>query len=232
MSQRLRTILIAAPVAAVVAVAGAFAFFSLSGDDAPPPPSLSNAADGATTGTTAAPSTTADAPAADGALSVVPSDDTFVGYRVGEEFIGVGTKEAVGRTGDVTGTVTVEGEQIASAELTADMSTVTSDETRRDNALRDRGIETSRFPEATFRLTEPVALSDTAQTATGELTLHGVTKTVDAKLTSQRTSDGTVEVAGSAPIVFADFEIEPPSIGGFVTVEDKGELEFQLSLAA
>jgi hypothetical protein len=39
-------------------------------------------------------------------------------------------------------------------------------------------------------------------------------------------------VAGTAPIQFADFDIEAPSVGGFVTVDENGTLEFRLRLAA
>jgi polyisoprenoid-binding protein YceI len=75
---------------------------------------------------------------------------------VREEFVGIGVKDAVGRTGEVTGSAQVASTTIEAAELTADMTTLESDEARRDGALRDRGIETDRFPEATFTLTEPV----------------------------------------------------------------------------
>jgi hypothetical protein len=47
----------------------------------------------------------------------------------------------------------------------------------------------------------------------------------------QRLSGGRLEVVGSAPIRFADFAIEPPSVAGVVTVRDRGRLEFRLVLA-
>jgi hypothetical protein len=37
-----------------------------------------------------------------------------------------------------------------------------------------------------------------------------------------------IQVVGRLPIVFADYRIDPPNIGGFVTVEDRGEMELQL----
>ena len=36
--------------------------------------------------------------------------------------------------------------------------------------------------------------------------------------------------AGTAPITFADFGIEPPSVAGVVTVEDHWVLEFKIRL--
>ncbi len=35
-------------------------------------------------------------------------DDTFAGYRITEEFAGIGANTAVGRTGDVQGTVEIQ----------------------------------------------------------------------------------------------------------------------------
>jgi polyisoprenoid-binding protein YceI len=223
MSRRLRRWLALAVVLVVAVLGGAFAFFFLLGDDAPPPPSLSDEA-----AATATPEATAT-PQADASYTVSQSDGTFVGYRVREEFVGFGVKDAVGRTPDVSGSVGVEGDQITQAELQAELSTLVSDEGRRDNALRSRAIETDRFPTAEFTLSGPVAISKSKTTAAGELTLHGQTQKIEVTLRSQRIDSG-IELVGSAPIAFADFDIEPPSIAGFVTVEDHGTLEFKLRL--
>ena len=147
-----------------------------------------------------------------------------------EEFASIGVKDAVGRTPDVSGSVDVEGDTITAAKLDAEMSTLVSDEARRDDALRERGIETDRFPTASFELTEPVELSRKQTTTPGALTLHGETKPIEVTLRSQRIGDSTIELAGSAPIAFADFGIEPPSVAGVVTVEDHGVLEFKIRL--
>jgi polyisoprenoid-binding protein YceI len=203
----------------VLLVGGAFAVFALRGSDAPPPPALSQEEPAAT----AAPATAAT-------WEVAPGEETFVGYRVREEFASIGVADAVGRTGDVTGTAEVDGNRITAAELEADMTTLVSDESRRDDALRERGIETARFPQAQFSLTEPVGLTRRNQTARGELTLHGETQTVAVRVSAQRLGDDTIELAGSAPIAFGDFAIEPPSVAGVVTVEDEGTLEFKLRL--
>jgi polyisoprenoid-binding protein YceI len=204
---------------AVLLVGGAFAAFALRGGDAPPPPTLSERE--------AAPTATPGASTTE--FEVVQGVDGFVGYRVREEFIGFGFKDAVGRTPDVSGTATVESEAITAADLEADLTTLTSDDGRRDNALRDRGLESGQFPDARFVLTEPVILTRRRATARGRLTLHGETRPIQVRLSSQRVGDD-VEMAGSAPIKFDQFGIEPPSVAGFVTVEDRGTLEFKLTL--
>ncbi|MEO5964381.1 MAG: YceI family protein [Candidatus Limnocylindrales bacterium] len=48
-----------------------------------------------------------------------------------------------------------------------------------------------------------------AVTATGDLTLHGVTKAVDIALQA-KFQGGVMTVVGSLPIMFADYGIEPP----------------------
>jgi len=66
--------------------------------------------------------------------------------------------------------------------------------------------------------------------ATGDLTVHGVTKSVtipiDARLTGSK-----IELVGSITFPFSQFGMTPPSIGGFVTVQNNATMEFQLLLA-
>jgi polyisoprenoid-binding protein YceI len=162
---------------------------------------------------------------------------TFVGYRVDEELGGgIGAQTAAGRTGDVTGTVTIADDQVTAASFEVDMTTLQSDESRRDDQLKARGLETDTFTTAGFELTEPVALPADAATgeqltfsAPGELTLHGVTKPVTIELQADL-REGLIAVVGSTPIVLADYEIEAPEGGFVVSVADEGSLEFQLFL--
>ena len=87
---------------------------------------------------------------------------SFVGYRVQEELASVGATEAVGRTPDVTGTLTVDGTSITAAEFTADLTTLQSDEGNRDRQLGRQGLETGTYPTATFTLTQPIELGSVA----------------------------------------------------------------------
>jgi polyisoprenoid-binding protein YceI len=223
MPRRIRRLLIALVLLVAAGLAAGFAVFAIRGSDAPPPPALSSPA----------PDDTASTPAPAGASTyeVVVGDTTFVGYRVREEFVTFGVTDAVGRTDEVTGSLRVDGDTVEAANLEADMTDLRSDESRRDNALRGRGIETDRFPTARFELTEPFELLRRAVRARGRLTLHGETRPIAARVTGQRTSGGAIELVGSAPIDFEDFAIEPPSVAGFVTVRDTGRLEFKLELA-
>jgi polyisoprenoid-binding protein YceI len=220
MGRRARIVLLVVLGVVVALVAGGYAVLALTGDDAPPPPRLQ--------GTPAQ-----DAATTDGSerWHPVPPAGSFVGYRVDERYLGVGVRTAVGRTSAVSGSVTVAGDRVRAADLRADMTTVRSDQARRDDTLRYRAIETDRYPTARFTLAGPVGLSAREQRTTGTLTLHGRRAAIAVTVRGQRLSGGRLELVGSAPIRFASFAIEPPSVAGVVTVRDRGLLEFRLVLA-
>jgi polyisoprenoid-binding protein YceI len=215
-----------------VILAGIYGIFALvTGGDAPPPVALPSA----TPPSGAASGAAAPAGDPDGAWTVDASS-SFVGYRVREQLATLpAPSDAVGRTSAVTGTLTIDGLRITSVEVTADLTQLRSDESRRDDRIRSSGLETDAFPEASFVLTEPIAFDaepadgETVEaTATGDLTLHGVTRSVQIPIQARRTGD-TIEVVGSLEIDFADHDIVAPNFGGFVTVEDHGTIELQLT---
>ncbi len=75
----------------------------------------------------------------------------------------------------------------------------------------------------------PAAGSTVKASATGDLTLHGVTKSVTFDVES-RVNGANIEVLGSIPIVFADYNVDNPSTNGISTA-DNGTLEFLLVFA-
>jgi len=142
----------------------------------------------------------------------------------------------------VTGSIAIEGDgttaTLTGGTLNVDTTTIASDESRRDNRLRTEGLQSESFPTATFAITAPVeipaaALTGTASdvTLTGDLTLHGVTRSVSIPAQAQLV-DGTVQVAGSITFPLVDFEIVAPNVGGFIiSIADEGTLEFQVNFA-
>jgi polyisoprenoid-binding protein YceI len=94
-------------------------------------------------------------------------------------------------------------------------------------------MSADEFPTATFQLTEPIEFGtiptgdeQVTATATGELTLRGVTNPVEFEVTAQ-TTGGRIGVLGSIPVVFEDYGIDNPSFGA-ISVEDEGLVEFVL----
>jgi polyisoprenoid-binding protein YceI len=159
---------------------------------------------------------------------------SFVGYRVDETFTGNRANTAVGRTPAVSGSLVLDGSTITSVDVTADLTQLKSDDDRRDGQLQRQAIETSQFPTATFHLTSPIALGSVPMdgqsidaSATGELTLHGVTKSVTVPIRAQLSGD-VVTVTGSIDILFADYGIEQPTSFVILSIEDHGTMELKL----
>jgi polyisoprenoid-binding protein YceI len=124
---------------------------------------------------------------------------------------------------------------VKTATVTVDLTTVSSDESQRDNQFHNRIMDTAQFPNATFKLTKSIELGTepadgvkVTTTATGDLTMHGTTKSVTAQVEARRTGD-TIEVAGSIPVTFSDFGINNPS-GGPASVGNNGTIEFLVEL--
>ena len=190
-------------------------------------------------GTPDAAPTLASTPAAGGPVGDLSGDWTvsgssYAGYRVDEVLNG--TPVTVnGRTDAVTGDITVAGSQVTKGTMTVDVTKIATDQPPRDAYFQDEAMETGDFPTATFTLTQPIAADGVeagvpaTYDVTGDLTLHGVTKSVTARMQASFTSDGG-QIVGSIPITFQDFGVQAPSLG-FVTVEDHGSVEFSLDVA-
>jgi polyisoprenoid-binding protein YceI len=217
MTLRPRNIVLAAVALLVAGVAGGFLYFLLSGGSAPAPADVPEEVSGPVARTPG------------GHWAVLRGSGTYAGYRVEEEYLSIGVRTAVGRTHGVAGTVRVAGGTIAGGALRADLAQLVSDQPGRDDALRTRGIQTDRFPRATFTLDAPLRLSADDATAPGRLTLHGRRAPITVTARAARVADRLV-VAGRVPIAFARFGIAPPSKAGVVTVRDHGILEFRLVL--
>lgn len=224
----------ASPGAGAAALSGQVA----QGSTAPSP-----AAGLPSSSSSAAPSSAAAASSSSASLDGTWTVDTsigsgatglFVGYRVKETLASIGANTAVGRTSAVTGSFTLGGTTITAATITADLTGLQSDNSHRDGQLANRGLETATYPTATFVLGQPVELgSIPAQgqiitlPATGQLTLHGQTRTVTISLQA-RLSGGVIAVSGSLPITFADYGIVAPTSFLALSVEDHGTMELQL----
>src|SRR5690349_5748048 len=65
----------------------------------------------------------------DGSWTVVPGRDVWAGYRITEDFQAV-HNTAVARTVDVDGRLVVAGTQVTEASLTADLATLTSQDSQ------------------------------------------------------------------------------------------------------
>jgi polyisoprenoid-binding protein YceI len=214
------------------AVGGTFLYIHVISGPTPAPLGLAPGA-----GSPAGPATAGgSAPAGDLAGTWDTAKGSVVGYRVKEVLFGQ-NHVAVGRTSVITGHITISGTAVTAGTFTVPVATIKSDESQRDAQFRGRIMDTSAYPTATLTLARPVTLAPVpapgtvrTYTVTADLTLHGHARAVTFPLTGERTS-GEIEMSGSIPILFADWDIPDPSFTGFVTTQDHGTLEFLLKLA-
>jgi polyisoprenoid-binding protein YceI len=241
----------AAAVVLVLAIgAGGYVAYDqiLRGDSvaplALPSPAPSPAGDAASAAppATDGPAASPDRPARVGDLAGTwtVSTGSQAGYRVREQLANLPAEsDAVGRTDRVTGSITVADDgttsSVTAGTIQVDTTTITSDKPQRDNRLRNEGLQTDSYPSASFRLTQPLDIATAAVsgesldiTLVGELTLHGVTKSVAIPAKAQL-AGGTIQVAGSVSFPLSDYAMTAPNIGGFiVSIADQGTLEFVL----
>jgi polyisoprenoid-binding protein YceI len=243
--ERSRRPLAVIAILAVVAVAAvAVTYLAFFNDDAPDRLALTDQPAASTPATNAggSPGTTAaSAGGADLTGTWRVAAGSTAGYRVREKLAALPAKsDAVGRSEAITGTVKVDrsgaGLTVTDARFEVDLTKLTSDESRRDNRIRTDGLQTNQFPTATFVSTGPISLPPETVTgqavkasAVGDLTIHGVTKRVTIPL-DVRVIGGKGELVGSLGFPMSDFNINPPNIGGFVTVDPDATLEFKLIL--
>jgi polyisoprenoid-binding protein YceI len=246
-----RLLLLAALAILVVGAGAGFWILFVRGTP-PPPVGAATASPGASAAASSPGSTaaTATAPAGAGATAASSGGTTwqvdtsigsfsdfsssFVGYRVNETLAGNKANTAVGRTPAVSGSLILDGSRITAVDITADLTQLQSDDQRRDGQLRNQAIQTSQFPQATFRLTQPIELGSVPVdgatfdvTAVGDLTLHGVTKSISLPLHAVLAGD-VVTVTASVDLAFADFAIQQPTSFFVLSIEDHGIMELQL----
>lgn len=170
---------------------------------------------------------------------------SVAGFRVKELFVGQTSKhEAVARTSSVSGGLTVSGDtttgfRVSDVKITVELEDLQSKDqvAGRDVSQRDgviaRELSVRSFPTASFTtLSASVPAGVTSGqvdvTATGKLTIHGVTKDVTVKAKAQVLGD-KVEIAGSVLIDMNDYGVSPPQVP-FVTVDSATTLEFDIFL--
>jgi polyisoprenoid-binding protein YceI len=220
-------------VALIAVVALPWAYINFIQDDAPPPLEISDAP----TTTTAAGGTSSDTTGGGATAELAGTwnvvSESTAGYRVDEVLFGQDNTVA-GRTNDVTGSITLTETSVTEGEFTVDMATVETDDDRRDGQFRGNIMSTDEFPTATFKLTEPIDFGTApadgqkvTASATGDLTLRGVTNSVTFDVEARKTGN-VIEVSGSIPIVFSDYDI-PSANRAAITVKDNGEMEFLLT---
>ncbi|MDR7402681.1 MAG: YceI family protein [Armatimonadota bacterium] len=177
----------------------------------------------------------AAAPAAVQRFVLVPGESQAL-YRVGETLFREGNRfnVAVGVTTAVRGEILVDRASPANSRvgpIQVDISQLRSDSPRRDAAIRERWLESARFPTAEFTSTRidglPARYEDGREVSlrvTGDLKIREVVRPVTFAATVRLTGQELRGVA-TARILMTDFGFEPPSILGVLRAQNEVEIE-------
>jgi polyisoprenoid-binding protein YceI len=186
----------------------------------------------------AQPQATTAAASAAGSATVyrIDAGQSEARYEVGETFLRDNRfATAIGRTKGIAGDVLVDFANPANSQMGAiviDISQLKSDEDRRDNFIRNNALESSRFPQATFKPTKIEGLPASAKPGdqltlkvTGDLTVKETTKPVTFDVTLTAAQD---KLTGSAAteVLLSDFGVGPIQLA-FLQTEDKAKLVFE-----
>jgi len=163
---------------------------------------------------------------------IVP-EETEATFEVGEEiiFLGISFRRTVGRTNAVEGDFSFgfdeEGELLmASNSFRVDLRTLTTDDTRRDERIREEFLESDKFPFAEFTGQEVRDFPPGADEGItwefklkGKMTIREKTRSltydIRATLNGER-----LEGTATTHLLMKDFGFDPPEIPGLFKVED------------
>ena len=178
------------------------------------------------------------APAAAAQVYRIDATQSKASYKVSETFLdGNRIVDAVGVTSAVAGDILIDRTTPANSqvgEIVVDISQLTSDSNRRDNAIRRQWLESAKYPLATFSnavISElPAELREGTPFSfkiTGDMKLHDTTQPMTWDVTMTLQGDG---LTGTATTVFkmSSFNVDPPDIAGVLTVEDDVALTLEI----
>lgn len=198
-----------------------------------PPAAASTPAAGSTAVATPASGAPADA------VRIVFVNDSEARYRVREQLAGVSLpSDAVGATKAISGQIVAkpDGTLIADqSKITVDVSTLKSNDNRRDNFLRMGTLQTAQFPTATFvptsakGLNVPIKDGPLSFQLIGDLTVRNVTKQVTWDVTGT-VQNGEARGTAATSFTFAYFNLPKPNVPLVLSVEDTIKLELDLHL--
>ncbi len=161
-------------------------------------------------------------------------------YEVDEEFLGgasdainklAGLIETVGRTRAVKGDFqfNISGDQVtvAGGSIVVDLTTLASDDSRRDQRIRTQYLESSQYPLAEFA---PTAIKNFPAGAAegqdvpfqllGDLTIRNITQPATFNVTAKLEGNALSGTARTT-LLMTDFGFEPPNIANILKVADE-----------
>lgn len=152
------------------------------------------------------------------------------------EFRAVGRPSMIKVNGEgkgPAGTLQIDGVKVA-GDLTFDLTSLTSGISMRDTHMKEKYLETGKYPESKLRLTEVSLPADWApgreakdRTFKGDLTLHGQTNPVAGTFDVSGTA-GAMNAKARFTIDLSQFGVEIPKYLG-ITVKNEVPIELTMN---
>ena len=197
--------------------------------EVPPTAAAETATEAPTPTDTPAPTATPVTPI----LYEISQTDSRVTFTLQEDLAGVRTT-VVGTTDQVAGQIAVNVADLTTAQvgvITINARTLLTDNNFRNNAIRNRILNTDQFEFITFTPTQVVGLP--ASVAAGEavtfqivgnLTIRDITNEVTFEVTATATSDTQIAGTATAIVTRSAYELVIPSVPDVANVTDEVQL--------
>jgi polyisoprenoid-binding protein YceI len=167
-----------------------------------------------------------------------------VSFTIDEVLFG-NPNTVVGKTNQVSGQVNIDKTDAAKSAICpikVDLSTLKTDNDLRNSAIQGRIFETSD-PSNQFATIETTAMGGLPSTAvalgqtvtftiTGDLTLHGATRSETFAATVTATSETAITGSAKATVPYADFGLAIPNVPSVTDVGDAVTLEIDFTAEA
>jgi polyisoprenoid-binding protein YceI len=173
---------------------------------------------------------------------VLVAGGTQARFKVREQLAGRNLpNDAVGTTNAVSGNIDIGADGVlvpGASKITVDMTSLKTDESRRDNFIKRNTLNTAQYPTAVFvptaikGLPSPLpSAGDVSFELTGDLTIHSVTKPITWQATGKISGQDLTGTA-STKTTFEEFGMTPPRAAIVLSVEDNITLEIDFHLTS
>jgi len=169
----------------------------------------------------------------------VAPDGNEARYRVREQLMHHDLpNDAVGKTATITGGISLSASgaiDTAASKITIDVTSLKSDQERRDGFVQHRTLETGQYPTVVFVPTSvtgaklPLANTEQSFDVAGNLTVHGVTKPTVWHVKAKNIGND-VTGSGWTQFTFADVQLAQPHVPILLSVADTIKLEYDFHL--
>ena len=167
----------------------------------------------------------------------ISQDESEAFFMIYEDLRGQ-PKDVIGTTDQVAGEIALDKSDLSAAQvgmIQVNARTLVTDDDRRNQAIRNRILNTDNYEFITFTPTEISGLEGTAAVGqeftfqiTGDLTIRDVTKPVVFDVTAQLVSEDQLTAHAETKIQRGDFNIVIPSVPFVANVGEEIALEINL----